>query len=184
MKIVYITKKKMWNIIRLHKRKLLPGSQQGNAVERQFKVAEWENPDLTSSHRHTAFYSCIWKNSLWKRPENFSFITKDKRATSRQVGEAEICKAKNPSPGVATHISPPSSWGMGGLCPTSSTPNLWACTRELSPWNIWLWKPVGFMSGRPKVLLGSEILLLKGLYTDSLTIGPSAKAAVWKACGL
>lgn len=64
MKIVYITKKKMWNIIRLHKRKLLPGSQQGNAVERQFKAAEWENPDLTFSRRHTAFYSCIWKNSL------------------------------------------------------------------------------------------------------------------------
>lgn len=51
----------------------------------------------------------------------------------------------------------------------------------MSPQHVCLWKTMGLTSRRTMELKGAEILLLNGLYTDSLTLWLSTKAVVWKA---
>ena len=86
------------------------------------------------------------------------------------------------SEGVSQSRAPP--WRERGLGPISRILATGICIRETSPQNIWLWKPMRFLSGWPKGMERTEVLLLKGLHVDSLTPGANENVAVWIAPGL
>ena len=54
----------------------------------------------------------------------------------------------------------------------------WIYTRERNPWNAWLWKAIGLVFIRPKMLKPPDKLLTGLMHT--LTPGPIAEEAIWK----
>lgn len=72
----------------------------------------------------------------------------------------------------------PEEWGVS---PISDTPTLRTCTGEMSPQNIWLWKPTGLNVQDTQKTVGKYDSTLKGhMNSDSLVLAPSAKGASWK----
>lgn len=118
-------------------------------------------------------------------------MTKDERAISRWVEEA-MCSIANSGNVLLPEIPPQVqqhttrristrwnfSWGVSDLCPISGTAALGSYTWETSPPNI---KPMGIVPRRTIELWVVENLPHMGWHTESLMLGPSTKAEVWKA---
>lgn len=67
------------------------------------------------------------------------------------------------------------------LLPSPSTAALEIYNGEMSLQNVWLRRPICLMSGKPKELEGTGILLLENSLVDSLFLETGTKAAVCKA---
>lgn len=53
----------------------------------------------------------------------------------------------------------------------------------MSPYNVWLWEPAGFMSRWAGSLWENETLLLKGMHINSHAPSPSTEGSMWKVPG-
>lgn len=92
----------------------------------------------------------------WRLAEQLH--NKDGRATLRPVGEVEIGFTRNPTPDSVTHKREGSnkygaySWGVRGLSPTSGTPILGTCTREMSSQMSVFENQWGLHHGDPRII--------------------------------
>lgn len=116
---------------------------------------------------HMQQFSLKQNNQPWKTAEQILLQQKIKKATSILTGEAKTCFSKTPPPAQQSTVGRSQEerhkyWASPwGYMPTSGTPTLQPCTRQMSPQNLWFWKPVWLAFQEKHRMVGNRASTLR-----------------------
>lgn len=139
---------------------LHPGTQQIEPHMQQFSLKQTNQPWKTAEQ--------ILCSKRLKRPHQWGFSKTPPPAQQPTIWRSQ----------EEPHKYWASSWGY---VPTSGTPTLQPCTREMSPQNIWFWKPVRLAFQEKHRMVGNRASTLRvHSQADSVALEAAQKQQIEK----